>query len=78
MENPCHSCIVRPNCTSVCSSKLNYKTLLKDAIRFYAEPQIKRNSAYNKTYRYYLRLQIDNNTDINTIERRSIECKNVV
>ena len=32
MKNPCEECLVKANCTAICSEKTNYKVLIRNAI----------------------------------------------
>lgn len=78
MENPCSTCIVRPNCTAICFSKNNHTTLLKRAISNYGAINVLTNKVYNKEYRKYLDLDRENHMDIMTIKNRSRRLKETV
>jgi hypothetical protein len=71
MENPCNKCLVKVNCTQMCSDKLNLQTLLANAKKQFdygfkaSTPQLK------KLFRRYQRLHQENTMDIMEIKARS-------
>jgi len=68
MKNPCDNCILQINCTCVCDKKINYGTLLKDAIR--QGNHVKTYPGYNSLYWTYQSKYSKHRMEEIEIERR--------
>jgi hypothetical protein len=64
MKNPCEICVIKTNCTDVCFEKLNYKTLIKNAII------ANQNSHGFENHCYYMALLRQTNRDEEFIRLR--------
>ena len=89
MYNPCHTCIIKVNCTEVCFEKTNYKTLLDNAISNFTgshNGNFRRghivlftlsNSQRNQYYNY-LHLKKENEHDLTNIRIRRDEKAGII
>lgn len=68
MKNPCDNCLIKVNCTAVCFEKINYKSLIKNAVN-----QSKGN---HKTYFKYTTMLSNTMSDEFNIEKRVQELLN--
>ena len=78
MKNPCEQCIVKGNCTKVCFTKVNLRTLLRDSIqRFRHNPiQSTRSVKLQMQLKEYCRLLAETNNDIWNIKQRKLNIEN--
>ena len=61
MQNPCNECLVKIVCSELCPDKMNYKTLLQNALD---NLQFQLNSRLSKQYSYYKNLHKENTQDL--------------
>ncbi len=71
MYNPCDDCILKVNCTEVCLPKMNYKTLIMNAIAT-TRAQLG-NPAYSKHHMNFLTMLRTTNRDETYIIHRARE-----
>lgn len=70
MENPCKTCIVKVNCTQVCSAKKKFKTLLHNVVENFQRDRIVnrigncQNTKLEEQYYKYLDLLAETRVDI--------------
>ncbi len=75
MKNPCDECLLINNCTAVCESKINFQTLLAEAIRRYNFGRVVMSNEDRKLHRLWIELRTESNFEISNIRLRAKRLK---
>lgn len=75
MQNPCKKCLLQNNCSEICDSKINFKTLVDNALKSYMVYRKKSIDRQFELYKKWYGYKKENDDDFQRINKRALILK---